>query len=67
MWAAVKSDAGNVSLNTCKSERRKLDWIRAGDFRAGCSPALRKPLEPKAFTAQMRREMAEALAAVSRR
>jgi len=29
VWAAVKSDAGNVSLNTCKSERRKLDWIRA--------------------------------------
>ena len=29
VWAAIRSDPGNVSLNTCKSERRKLDWIRA--------------------------------------
>src|SRR6266536_1170903 len=29
VWAALRSDPGNVSLYTCKSERRKLDWIRA--------------------------------------
>jgi Domain of unknown function (DUF4158) len=29
VWAAIRSDPGNVSLNTCKAERRKLDWIRA--------------------------------------
>src|SRR6266702_1061345 len=29
VWAAIRSDPGNVSLYTCKSERRKLDWIRA--------------------------------------
>ena len=28
-WAVIRSDPGNVSLNTCKTERRKLDWIRA--------------------------------------
>src|SRR5260370_35823104 len=28
-WTAIKSDPGNISLNTCKTEVRKLTWIRA--------------------------------------
>ena len=35
VWAAIRSDPGNVSLNTCKAERRKLDWIRAVGLPAG--------------------------------
>ncbi|MGH3224835.1 MAG: hypothetical protein ACRDPY_40185 [Streptosporangiaceae bacterium] len=35
VWAAIRSDPGNVSLNTCKSERRKLDWIRAVGLPSG--------------------------------
>jgi hypothetical protein len=35
VWAAIRSDPGNVSLNTCKTERRKLDWIRAVGLPAG--------------------------------
>jgi hypothetical protein len=35
VWAAIRSDPGNVSLNTCKSERRKLDRIRAVGLPAG--------------------------------
>jgi TnpA family transposase len=35
IWAAVRSDPGGVSLNTCKAERRKLDWIRAVGLPAG--------------------------------
>ena len=35
VWAAIRSDPGNVSLNTCKAERRKLDWIRAVGIPAG--------------------------------
>ena len=35
VWAAIRSDPGNVSLNTCKEERRKLDWIRAVGLPAG--------------------------------
>ena len=35
VWAVIRSDPGNVSLNTCKSERRKLDWIRAVGLPAG--------------------------------
>ena len=35
VWAAIRSDPGNVSLNTCKAERRKLDWIQAVGLPAG--------------------------------
>jgi Domain of unknown function (DUF4158) len=35
MWAAIRSNPGSVSLNTCKSERRKLDWIRAVGLPSG--------------------------------
>lgn len=43
VWAAIGSDPGNVSLNTCKSERRKLDWIRA----VGLPPGLFADIGPK--------------------
>ena len=43
VWAAIRSDPGNVSLNTCKSERRKLDWIRA----VGLPPGLFADIGPK--------------------
>ncbi len=35
VWAAIRADPGNVSLNTCQSERRKLDWIRAVGLPSG--------------------------------
>jgi len=35
VWAAIRADPGSVSLNTCKSERRKLDWIRAVGLPSG--------------------------------
>ena len=35
VWAAIRSDPGNVSVNTCKDERRKLDWIRAVGLPSG--------------------------------
>jgi Domain of unknown function (DUF4158) len=43
VWAAIRSDPGNVSLNTCKAERRKLDWIRA----VGLPPGLLADIAPK--------------------
>jgi hypothetical protein len=35
VWAAIRADPGNVSLPMCKSERRKLDWIRAVGLPSG--------------------------------
>ena len=44
VWAVIRSDPGNVSLNTCKAERRKLDWIRAvglpAETLAGIAPKI---------------------------
>lgn len=44
VWSAIRSDPGNVSLNSCKAERRKLDWIRdvgvAGELFTGIGPKI---------------------------
>lgn len=56
VWAAIRSDPGNVSLNTCKSERRKLDWIRA----VGLPPGLFADIAPKIVTGWRARVAVEA-------
>jgi hypothetical protein len=56
VWAAIRSDPGNVSLNTCKEERRKLDWIRAVGLPAG----LFSDIAPKIVAAWRARVAVEA-------
>lgn len=56
VWAAIKSDPGNVSLNTCKTEVRKLTWIRA----VGLPPQLLADVAPKILAGWRSRAAVEA-------
>ncbi|MEV5712229.1 DUF4158 domain-containing protein, partial [Actinoallomurus sp. NPDC052274] len=56
VWAAIKSDPGNVSLNTCKTEVRKLTWIRA----VGLPSRLLADIAPKILAGWRSRAAVEA-------